>query len=957
VTKRRPAALVGKTVPTFGDAPRPADALWGKWGDQGDGRSPLPLLAHLLDTAALGSEIWDRWCSAPVRRAAALLLADGDERLAGERFAVLAGLHDCGKADPIFQGRQRWRDRSRFDEHAARLAGLGLEMKTPGVCLDRNLHEKFASHLRHEAVSAYLLTDRAGLPDWAATVVAGHHGRYQVEVDTDILMSPVGEHYRTLATPAWAAAHDYLINAVTLAVTGQPKGPGGFVGWRSDLPVGVAQFLPALTGMVCLADWLASDETFVSTAPVRELTDPQRYLESRRVGLAEHVGRTLGYPTTLSGTFEDVFGGKTPNRPAQEWAVRTVHGPGLTVLMNPMGDGKTEAALWIHKAGQSGDGLVFALPTTATADKMFDRVRELHGGIEGLAHLAHGRAILNSFYAPSAASPVSVRGDETQTGIAGGLQPGDFFAGAHRGLTAPVTVGTCDQVLAAALSHKYVAVRLAALAGKHVVLDEVHTYDPYQDALLIRLLGWLGAYRTRVTILSATLPTQRLTAYAKAWSDGWNSNDPDAAPFDASGLVGQYPAIVRVTDHAELTPVAAHRRYRHMVRTHRMRGEPSAFLSDTAALTRTLRVTYPVARIGVIVNTVDRCIQLARDLDTAAVPVQVLHSRMPGRQRSDSSDQLEATCGKNAPAGPVLVVATQVAEASLDIDFDVLVTDLAPMASMLQRAGRQWRHSVPVGAGWEHPEHLSYRTGDPVLHVCVPVALGGRLEQWSVLPYTMAELSKAWLSQACLAGGDRTSFAIPAELQAAVDAGNVILQDLQDAGGELDQDQVGALRADLAGQMAKKAQGDQVGVSVDAFARQWTDEQNPVDSLVRLTSGVLRSEEAQTRLRETVQANVILCDSTGETSGAWHGTPEGLLDRFGSRCHPAQQSLIEVSGLIIPVSGRIATALTAAAPIEQVQWERQSHPLLSRVVAVPLSAADETVFLHPRFGLVNTERR
>ncbi|MDG6108819.1 CRISPR-associated helicase Cas3' [Dactylosporangium aurantiacum] len=884
-------------------------APWAKW----DGRSaPYPVAAHALDTAAVALVLYRDVLSAPVQDLLVRALRWSAET-ADRRFAWVAGAHDLGKVGPLHQGQLLTVAAGRF---AAFVSGLGLPRPSPKwLARAVALPSQARVLLRHEALSAYML-ERDGLPSWACAAVSGHHGRFQPDVDR--IPRVVDEHYRFLdESGGWRAEQDAVLIALDAAVR-RPT--------AADDPEDAGPAVPLLTGLVCLADWLASDATFLADHECLQLlAEPQKYF-ARRVADAEAwVERSIGLPVRRPGSFGQVFPFE-PARPVQQWAVDAEHGPGLAIVAVPMGEGKTEAGLWRHAAGGGcRDGLIWGLPTTAMADAMLGRVLRFYTGTDGFAHLAHGRALLNAFYQQSPAIPAGVCDDEE---MQSGLRPGSWFRGRHRALTAPVGVMTCDQVLAVGVSHKFAPVRLAALAGKHVVLDEVHTYDPYQDRLLCRVLGWLGFVRARVTLLTATLPTRRLREYVAAYQAGWNRSGENAAPPVLPGL---YPAVTSVDDRGVVQQrLAAHRSYVHRLHVHRLAA--ARFDTATVELVLQARAGDRQARLGVIVNRVDRAVAVAIELAERGEPVLLLQGRMTFGQREDAVRQLLQRTGPTAQAGPVTVVATQLAEASLDIDLDVVFTDLAPMPSLLQRAGRQWRHSIPIAGGWIHPLAVAGRHGDPVLHILVPTAASGDLDAGAHYPYSRAEIRRTWRATEALAGGDRDRLRIPEDVQGAVDAADVRLEDLDtddwsDTNPEL---------AHLLAAGAASAAAHRVGVDVASVARDWRtamragDGWAGVPALAALTRGELWREEAVTRLRDADTVQVLLYDPTGRHQIAWPGGVAELLDVRGGR------TLIEALRHVIPVSGRLASRLRAAAGQPPHGW----HPatLLNDVLPLPVGS-------------------
>ena len=935
--------------------------LWGKWTNQS---VPLPLIAHMLDTAAVALLAWDRY-SPQVRANATAMLAQTSD-IARTRFALLAALHDIGKASREFTGQVWSARRGDFSAHRAELSALGFPMDVPA--------DRPAASLRHEGVTGLILEAHTELPSWARRVITGHHGRYGPAGSRDIPKSLDDLRDRAIA-PEWAEAQLSLIDQLTRAVADFTGESADLAGWPANVPAAKVPFIIALTGLVSVCDWIASDDAFTRSAPRNFLAngDAAGYLSARVDEARTFFSQVWDDEGTPVGDFAALFAGRNPRGAAQKWATFKSHGAGLSIIMAPMGEGKTEVALYMHANDSSvaagkpaGDGLYFGLPTMATADAMFARVQKFWEGTHATGRLSHSQAVLHDFYALSPIRPADVcEGDDASGGSGDGLRPADWFNGRHRGLLAPVTVGTVDQVLAAALDHKYVQVRLAALAGKHLVLDEVHTYDAYQRVLLCRLLGWLGAFRCRITLLSATLPRDQVREFAHAWSEGWHAG---ASPSTRDKQIAQlpnplpYPSVVTVGNSLECEPLEAWRHFTLATICHQLPTAKAENVAAAIALVQKIRAEHPGHRIGVLVNSIDRAIALFEGLAPSEVGESVLlHSRMTAGQRGHHTTRLHSLVGENAPAGPVLVAATQVAEASLDLDLDILITDLAPMSSLIQRTGRLWRHSVNTGEGWTHPDHLVYRSGHtPTVHIMAPVDSDGQIAAgMTSLPYTTAELRKAWKEPACLNGGARTSFAIPQDLQPAVDAAYLTLDSITEQADEKLEDLQEILKH-LGNDLAKSSTARSTGTNITAIVKSWnqTTEADPwgkdEPDWSQLTAPTLWDEEngVVTRLRELQQVQLLIWDRAGVTPWAWHGEPQML-----SGPNPDRDVLLAALNGTVPVSGKLASELRQLAKADlPPHWETHAPPLLRGVLPISVTVLAALAELHPDLGLIRLER-
>jgi CRISPR-associated endonuclease/helicase Cas3 len=444
----------------------------------------------------------------------------------------------------------------------------------------------------------------------------------------------------------------------------------------------------ALTGFTILCDWLGSDERLFVPTPDLDLDSylPQSRLRARHAVEAAGFCRSTrsSAPVQFAGLFLD----RSPPRPLQaavdEIPESLLAGPCLAIIEAPTGEGKTEAALALaHRLAQASgtDEMYYALPTTATSNQMYGRLEEhlrdrlaLHASVE----LIHGQAFLAK--------------DDLQIQPLDNAEPADqraaieWFTSKKRALLAPFGVGTIDQAELAALNVKHSALRLAGLAGKVLILDEVHAYDTYMTTIVETLCRWLSALGTSVVLLSATLPRAQRTALAHAYGVRSDIDERDAYPC----LWVLRPGQPAYTAH----PPAW--------KPDRKLGIRDLHLADDASEAKAEWLLDAMADGGCacwITNTVDRAQKLYEALDDSSlsddVDLMLLHARFPLEDRGRIEQALIKRFGpghRETPRKAGIVVGTQVLEQSLDLDFDVMVSDLAPVDLLLQRAGRLQRH-------------------------------------------------------------------------------------------------------------------------------------------------------------------------------------------------------------------------------------------------------------------------
>jgi CRISPR-associated endonuclease/helicase Cas3 len=686
----------------------------------------LPLWRHLADSADIAGRLWDFWLPDAVRSHISRELPGGEDD--GRRLVRwLAGIHDIGKATPAFASQVR--------QLADRMQDHGFTFNAT-VRVDRRLvPHSTAGHL----VLSGWLGRQYGWAPWQAApfavIVGGHHGVPPTDQDLDTANRKpllVG-----LDNP-WVQVRDELLNWMAERVGASSR----FAEWR-EVPLS-QPVQAALTGVVIVADWIASNEDLFPYAPHLLNADDRADRGWQELDLPSpwRAVKTDDTASTFASRFALPSGAQLrPVQQAVAEAAARMPAPGLLIVEAPMGEGKTEAALLAVEtlAARTGaGGCYIALPTRATSDAMFSRVidwlrrlpdRETARGAYGVA-LAHGKSGLNSeftlLYRRSLPSAIGV--DEGGADIAAHR----WMAGRKRSLLSSFAIGTIDQLLFAALKARHLALRHLGLAGKVVVIDEAHAYDVYMSTYLDRALEWLGAHGVPVVVLSATLPASRRAEMMEAYDLGrlgpvapprfrW-STPPSARnnPYQELRSDQRYPLITTAgvdrNPRSETCPASGRG---VSIRLDRRADDPQL-------LAETLRGELRDGGCALVIcNTVRRVQETAQVLRSRlgpAVPVSVAHSRFIALDRAVKDRWLRDTFGPQAHLESVhkerppchVVVASQVAEQSLDIDFDLLVTDLAPVDLLLQRVGRLHRHAdrdrpprlaearcLVVGADWE----------------------------------------------------------------------------------------------------------------------------------------------------------------------------------------------------------------------------------------------------------------
>ncbi|TDP92582.1 CRISPR-associated Cas3 family helicase [Leucobacter luti] len=858
----------------------------------------LPLYQHLDDTLGIAEQLWDHWLPLNVR--AAVSGSFGSESAGRSVLSFLAGTHDVGKASPAFA--------VQVPELADTMGGHGLAIPrwllgAPERALAR--HE-IVSHLAVENWLEQVFGAERSTAVQLASVVGSHHGSApRAGQVTDAADRP-----DLVGVGLWAECRTELIERAART--------SGIAEHQEAIARAVAPqtALVLLTAVVILADWLASNEKYFGLFPIGEFEDVdqrQRVANAwKRAGFPARWRATA--PATVEEQFSTRFGFSAPNA-TQRRLVALVSDPEiprLIILEAAMGAGKTEAALCAAEilAERTGAGGIFiGLPTQATTDSMFSRVLDWAKTLdsESSVFLAHGKSALNpvfeqlerdAFFVDVGRASADMQGSVEQAAGDQNVLAHQWFADRRRGPLANLVIGTIDQALILALSSKHLMLRHLALANKVVIIDEAHAFSTYMSSYLDMALEWLGGYGAPVIILSATLPAARRAEMVHAYESGARRARGERSTHASRAIEHEqlaplrdeigYPSIV-VAD--TVTPPQVHIPDEEAEPTEVALG----WIDDAEdALVDFLREQLSDGGCAAVIhNTVGRVQRTAASLRAAFpdIPVIVAHSRFLASDRIANDSELLDLLGspRRSTGRPrtCIVVATQVIEQSLDIDFDLMVTDLAPIDLILQRSGRLHRHRRGRGES-ERPAPLQlpqlFLTGVDRAQLPPELESGASLIYGDyLLLRTLAELS------------ERTSLFIPGDISPLVQRvyGE---EEIVPVGWE---SAVGAARLEHNTLVADRISAAKA-FRLDSVGR-------PGDSLIRWASKSVGAVTTESRARATVRDGedslevlVLFEDEFGQRRTAPWAADGGLHVPLNEAPNRALQKRILGSALRLP---------------------------------------------------------
>lgn len=730
---------------------------WGKARPRADGPRFHLLPYHSLDVAATAVALL-RQRDSLWKDVATFLGLEPEDLLSW--IAFLFSIHDVGKFADGFQNLrpdllEELQGRSVTAPYDDRHDTLGYRVstgtvRTPGLLLS----------LLTEEMRGTDPGDIRDLVDPWLSAVTGHHGR------PPRLLTSAHPVSRQFPPDVLQDTREFVREMKLLF---RPSGlPQGLYDYSNLLAFRRVSWLTA--GIAVAADWIGSNSAWFPYQP--DFISLGKYWAAHALPRAESAVRESGLvcaPPAENKGLRALFPGIQFLTPLQVLAesLELSGGPQLVVIEEVTGGGKTEAAMTLtHRlmANGSADGFYVALPTMATANAMHDRLSPVYrrffaeGSLPSwvLAHSASGMVLpLEERNRPEDPGPGA---DPTAS-----RQCSAWLADSRKkALLAHAGVGTIDQALLAVLAARHQSMRLFGLSRKVLIVDEVHACDAYMHRLLTSLLRFHAALGGSAILLSATLPSRMRSELVTAFAEGLGVGTSEAA-------CDSYPLVTHLTSEG-LTehPVSARPASARRVAIRPLRSDDEV----SRALAATLA---PGGCACWVRNTVDDALNAYREWTSrlGADRVTLFHARFALVDRLRIEREVLRLFGPDSHGDSRtgrLLIATQVVEQSLDLDFDGMVTDLAPIDLVVQRAGRLKRHSRRAdGTRTDGPDARTL----PELGVAMPEPVNDAERDWYSRRFPRGAWvyehhGQLWLTARWLA--ENLAFAMPEDARTMIEA-------------------------------------------------------------------------------------------------------------------------------------------------------------------------------------------
>jgi CRISPR-associated endonuclease/helicase Cas3 len=668
--------------------------LWAKKQSDNGVYKWLPLYIHLNDTMNIIGLLWEHWLSDSQKvyiEKNLIVEKSGRNINAKQLVKFLGAIHDIGKATAVFQQKKSWNGDHILDDQLIEI------LESDGFY---GLKELFLANPQNSphALAGQAILQRLNVNDDIGSIIGSHHGKPVDDVRT------INSNF-----DAYPANYIQIESENNKIAQKWKRVQTDVLQWALDITeIDDVRRLPSITqsaqvilsGLLIMADWIASNESYFPLINLDSRGKEVNLFERAKSGWqswSHTEPSNIINAYTITELYEKRFGFTTLDS-VQEKLIQEIRdsvNPGIYIVEAPMGSGKTEAALAASEELMKKyklSGMYFGLPTQATSNGIFPRIENWLEKVvsdsfndidKSSIQLVHGKSALNEQY-QSLKSATNINEDEETDGA---VIVNGWFSGKKTALLDDFVVGTVDQFLLLALKKKHLFLRHLGFSKKVVVIDEAHAYDSYMNTYLFRAIQWMGTYNVPVIMLSATLPAETrgklIQHYAVGQGYRWKELDK---PSDWE-TNQSYPLITHL-DQGELKQVTD-------FNTQISNTIAVISLAEEDLMEKVKELISNGGILGIIVNTVKR----AQAMGQLFIEyfgddnVEILHSSFISTDRVRKENELIKMIGKNAIRPKMkIIIGTQVIEQSLDIDVDVMISDLAPMDLLIQRIGRLHRH-------------------------------------------------------------------------------------------------------------------------------------------------------------------------------------------------------------------------------------------------------------------------
>lgn len=625
--------------------------FWGKTYHNEDMVSAYPASAHMLDVAMSCKE-WLLSNNPNIPGVGRMT-----ENMVGT-ISLLIAIHDIGKFSKQFQSKRP----EFFPQGIGSMTGPVPNHSDAGFCL---FNESYKGKLPIlDELETYLIRQDGRGMSLIYYGIFGHHGRPINPISASMISS-------MFSAQCMDVVQEFIVECIAIL---KPEpitifDTNAFSWW--------------LSGLTVLCDWLGSNTDFYEYGRVTDLRSHHKKSSLSAKNAIQIAGLT-GNSAVNNFSWSDMLGQNEPT-PLQKaiCEIELSDKPLLLIVEEQMGAGKTEAALMMAYRlleNKNTHGIYFALPTTTTSDAQYERLsgyyQKMFKNKASLA-LLHGKRGVNSKFRDSVVKTKAIN-DESEIKNQKNAECSKWLYDNKRAsLLSEVSVGTIDQALLSVLPNKFSQLRFFGLMGKVLIIDEAHAYDSYVSVELAKLIEFHTKQGGSTIILSATLPSARKRDLVKAYNRSLKNFQPSQDYPLLTTVSGESIKEIKIKSRAELNKTVNIKRL-------------DSVSDGECVAAENYRRGDAVCWIR---NTVDEAIETYKAL-LHVKGVTLFHARFAVGDRQRIEREIEQKFGKNSNEKDRnhILIATQVAEQSLDLDFDSMISDLAPIDLLLQRMGRSWRH-------------------------------------------------------------------------------------------------------------------------------------------------------------------------------------------------------------------------------------------------------------------------